>query len=92
MGAGDTTVHALVREIACASGHDARGRVAAPILRRRQDAIVVVIPVRRRSGGQDCPGNPNTPFTFEPPEPLAGRALLDGGAIPPRPAERPPAD
>jgi hypothetical protein len=85
-----TVVRAFVLETACASGHDAKGRIAAPIIQGAADTIVVIIPVRHRPGGQDCPSNPPTPFTFELPEPLAGRALLDGGRIPPRDATQLP--
>jgi hypothetical protein len=82
--AAATSIPILVLERACASGQDASGRIQPPVVTSTPEAVVVVIAVRHREGGQDCQGNPATPFTLELPEPLSGRPLFDGGTLPPR--------
>jgi hypothetical protein len=85
--AKSTTIHALVREQACASGQSAEGRVEAPIIKLDAASITVTYRVRGRQGtGQDCQGNPTTPIELTLPEPLGNRTLLDGGSDPPRDA------
>lgn len=80
-----TTVPLLIREQACASGRSAEGRIEAPEVDYRQDAVVVTIRVQKRSDSEDCPGNPDTRYVLRLQEPLGKRPLLDGGQRPPAP-------
>lgn len=81
----DTELPVLVNENACASGQSAEGRIQQPDVDYRADAVVVTIRVRQRSSGEDCPGNPDTPFVLRLKEPVGSRMLLDGGQSPPGP-------
>jgi hypothetical protein len=82
-----TEVPLMVNENACASGRTAEGRIEEPDVDYRRDAVVVTIRVRERSGDQDCPGNPDTPYVLRLDEPVGNRALLDGGQRPPAPPD-----
>ncbi len=81
-----TAISVLVTERACNSGEDARGRIVVASIDEDDDAVTVVIAVRPRLGGQECPSNPETPFLLELAEPLGDRDLLDGSSVPPRDA------
>jgi len=83
---GDTTVPAIVRERACASGKSPAGRLLDPIVVYGQDAIAVTIPIRMLVGPADCTGNPGTSYLLRLDEPVADRMLLDAGTLPPRDA------
>jgi hypothetical protein len=71
-------------ERACAGGQPPNGRVLAPVVVYRPDAIVVTIAVVTIPGDSDCEGNPSVPITIQLTEPLRDRLLLDGGTVPPR--------
>lgn len=86
-----TSIAALVLEESCASGTTAEGRVELPAIEVTETSVIVTFSVRQQPGGQDCQGNPPTPFVFELPEPLGNRTLYDGGDEPPRRAGEPPA-
>ena len=80
------TVEILVHERACASGDTAEGRITEPDVDYRDDAVVVTIRVQPKSGVQECPANPTTPYTLQLKEPLGDRELLEGteqGSEPP---------
>jgi hypothetical protein len=81
-----TTIRALVRETACASGRSPEGRVEPPRIDVGAEAITVTFDIRKLPGGQDCQGNAPFPVTITLPEPLGNRTLLDGGVKPPRDA------
>ena len=83
------TIHGLVRELACASGRSPEGRIQGPLIELTETAVTVTFGVRHLPGGQDCQGNAAFPVTFELPDPLGKRPLLDGSAIPPRDATNP---
>ena len=78
-----------VLERSCASGHSAEGRIAPPTVDYLTDTVVIVIGVVPRPGGQDCQGNPVTPFVVELSEPLGERRLLDGSTFPLRDPAQP---
>lgn len=80
-----TTVELEVHERACASGQPAEGRVEIVEQTLTDDQLRLVIGVRPRPGGQDCPGNPPTPVTVELDEPLGDRTVVDATTLPPRP-------
>lgn len=82
----EAEIPVLVTEQACNSGGNALGRIVDPIIVLGNDAITVIFAVRPRGGGQDCQGNPETPYRLTLPEPLGERALLDSSAVPPRDA------
>jgi hypothetical protein len=91
LGPSTTAVQAHLIEAACASGKSPKGRVRAPTVVVTDDAMTVTVWVTRRSGGQDCPGNPEFGFKLTLPEELGARKLLDGGGSLPRDATvRPP--
>lgn len=78
-----TSIEVLVNEMACAGGTSAEGRIAPPEIVYRDEAVVVTMRVVPRAGPQECPGNPDTPYTLELEEPLGERRLLDGAHEPP---------
>ena len=84
-----TSIPALIREQACAGGQSPEGRVVDPTVFSSPDAILITVSVRRRTGGQDCPGNPQFPIEIPLPQALGDRKLLDGSTIPPRDATIP---
>lgn len=86
-----TKINILVTELACNSGQDAQGRILRPVIVRGQRTVSVLLAVVQRDGEQECPSNPETPFTIELPEPLGDRMLLDGSEVPPRDARTCPA-
>jgi hypothetical protein len=88
--AGSTSIQALVLEEACASGKTAKDRLEAPLIDLSETAVTVTFGIRPLPGSQDCQGNDPFPVTFQLPEPLAERTLLDGNEVPPREAARPP--
>ncbi len=77
-------IHLLVTERACASGELATGRIVLTDVVEGDDVIDLVIGVRERAGGADCPSNPPTPFVVELDAPLGDRAVRDAAVIPPR--------
>ncbi|HEX5825783.1 MAG TPA: hypothetical protein VFY18_15090 [Candidatus Limnocylindrales bacterium] len=83
-------IQGLVMELACASGNSPKGRIQGPLIDLTETAVTVTFGVQHRPGGQDCQGNGPFPVTFQLPEPLAGRTLLDGNEVPPRDAAKPP--
>ena len=81
-----TFVSAFVLELACASGKSAAGRVLPPVIATSDTAISVLIAIRKRPGGQDCPGNSPLAIKVDFGEALGGRKLFDAGEFPPRDA------
>jgi hypothetical protein len=81
----DTSVVLLVHERACASGHDAEGRIELVELTETAEQVQLRIGVRHRDGGQNCQGNPPTPFEVELDEPFGDREIVDASVVPPRP-------
>jgi hypothetical protein len=79
----DRRVQALVTEMNCAGAKSAEGRIEEPEIVITEGSVVVTIAVRPAKGNQTCPGNPETPFEFNLPEPLGDRELLDGFHVPP---------
>jgi hypothetical protein len=88
--ASSTSIQALVLEEACASGKPANDRLERPLIDLSETAVTVTFGIRPLPGSQDCQGNDPFPVTFQLPEPLAERTLLDGNEVPPREAARPP--
>jgi hypothetical protein len=86
-----TSIRAYVREEGCASGKSPEGRVEGPLFDLTETDVTVTFGVRPLRGAQDCQANAAFPVTFNLPEPLAQRVLLDGNGVPPRDASKPPA-
>jgi len=82
---GDTSIDLFVHERACASGQSAEGRVELVALIETSEQVQLWIGVRPRPGGQDCQGNPPTPFTIKLDQPLGNREIVDVSVVPPRP-------
>jgi hypothetical protein len=80
---GDTEIHLLATELACASGASSAGRLLRPIVLGNADAVTIALRVRIRSGAQDCPGNPEVAVTVTLGRPLGSRHLFDGSVVPP---------
>ncbi len=78
-----TTIAIQLMERACAGGQPPNGRVLAPVVVYRPDAIVVTVAVASIPGASDCESNPSVPLTIQLTEPLRDRTLLDGGTVPP---------
>jgi hypothetical protein len=81
--AGDTTLHLLATELACASGRPIGGRLLQPIVLEAGDAVTIALRVRARPGGQDCPGNPEQAVTVKLAAPIGARLVFDGSSVPP---------
>jgi hypothetical protein len=82
-------VHLLVTERACASGEPATGRVRGSVLEVTATTIRITVGVVPADGGQDCQGNPPTPYVLDLPEPLGERVLVDAGVDPEREIKAP---
>jgi len=82
-------VYALVEEMACAGGMPADGRINPPLIEWGSTTVIVTITVRPKDGVQNCLGYPPTKFSFDLPEPLGDRVLLDGFHEPPAPPGTP---
>lgn len=75
---------ALVRERECASGQSAEGRIELVDLTLTAEQIQLHVGVQPLGGGQECPGNPPTPFTVDIGEPIGDREIVDTSVAPPR--------
>jgi hypothetical protein len=84
--AGATFASAFVLEESCASGKSPAGRVLPPVIAASDTAISVMFAIRKRPGGQDCPGNSPMAIKIDLAEAIGGRKLLDAGEFPPRDA------
>lgn len=82
---GSTTqVTALVTERACTGATPMAGRLQPPRITSADAAVIVVFAAVPLKGDMfTCPGNPSTRVTFELPDPLGDRQLLDGAFFPP---------
>ena len=78
-------LHLLVTEQSCSSGVDAAGRIKIVRIEENHDRVDLVIGVAPRSGGQDCPSSPATPFTLPLHEPIADRLIVNGSLRSERP-------
>ncbi len=72
-----TSVPLLVREVECASGLPADGRIRVEQITYGEDEVGVLLVVESPPGDQTCPSNPLTPFLLELDEPLAGRRITN---------------
>lgn len=72
-----TELPLLVVEVSCASGRDALGRVSFDV-DYGAESIAITALVRRLEGGQDCQGNPPTPYHLTLKEPVGDRELVNG--------------
>lgn len=68
----------------------ARGRIEEPDVDYRAEAVAVTIRVKQRSGSEDCPGNPDTPYLLRLDEPLGEHHLWTAGRDHPQSLRRPP--
>ena len=73
-----TTLDVLVYDLQCSSGRSPEGRIVAPEIEFRTDAVVMSFSVVPLAGGQDCPLSPPAPYAVQFDEPLGDRVLLDG--------------
>jgi hypothetical protein len=81
-----TSVAAFVLEEACASGKSPAGRVLPPVITASDTSISVMFAIRKRPGGQDCPGNSPLAIMIDLGGAIGGRKLFDAGEFPPRDA------
>ncbi len=72
-----TEIPLLVGEVGCASGRDAAGRISADVV-GTDDALEITVYVEPLPGGQDCQGNPLTPYVLDLGEELGDRQLVNG--------------
>jgi len=81
LAGSSTRFTALVSRLACNSG--VTGQVLAPRIRAGKSEVVVTFTVARKEpGAATCPTNKEVPYEVELPEPLRGRALVDGQCLP----------
>jgi hypothetical protein len=78
LGRDSREVPLLVHERECASGRDASGRIRVDV-DYRANTVVLDVEVASLSGGQECPGNPETPYLLELDQPLGERELTGPG-------------
>lgn len=78
----DTKLELLVMERGCASGQSAAGRVRADDVTLTEDEVRLRVSVVPPGGGQECPGNPWTPFEVDLGEPLGERTVVDANLVP----------
>lgn len=79
-----TQVTALVTERACTGATPMAGRLQQPRIAASDTAVIVVFTAVPLEGDMfTCPANPSTRVTFELPEALGDRQLLDGAFFPP---------
>jgi hypothetical protein len=81
---GGVALSIMVQEQDCASGSNASGRIAPPLVEYDVDSLTITIGVRPVSGGATCPSNPWTPAVLLIPTGIDGLVLLDGSVFPPR--------
>lgn len=74
LGPTSREVPIVVNEVGCASGRSAEGRIVVEVA-YGSDAIDIAVGVRPLGGDQECPSNPDTPFTVELTEPLGDRTI-----------------
>lgn len=72
-----TEIPLLVGEVGCASGRDATGRISASVV-GSDEALEITVYVEPLPGGQDCQGNPLTPYVLDLGEELGDRQLVNG--------------
>lgn len=83
-GPETTQVTALVTERACTGATPMAGRLQPPRIATSDETVIVVFTAVPLEGDMfTCPGNPSMRVTFELPEPLGDRQLLDGAFFPP---------
>ncbi|WP_420452073.1 hypothetical protein [Ilumatobacter sp.] len=81
--ASSTEIRVLVTERGCASGEEMGDRLLGPQVVETDDAVRLAFALVPRPGGQNCPGNPSTPFVVQLDAPLGERDVLDGSTIAP---------
>ena len=81
--ANDRSVRLLISEQACSSGRSPAGRILAPQIAYRLDAVLVVVTIHRLTGGQDCQGGDPTPYSLQMNQPIGSRQLFDASLVPP---------
>jgi hypothetical protein len=74
LGPADRVIPIIVNERHCASGQSADGRIVVGIS-YTPDEVHLDVEVRPRGGGQDCPGNPDTPHGVQLREALGEREV-----------------
>jgi hypothetical protein len=88
--ADTTALDIIAVEKSCSGGQPGLARLDPPRMDFSDTSIVITLGIRRMPGAQDCPGNAPFPVKVDLPEEIDGRALLDGGVLPPRDATKPP--
>lgn len=74
-----TELHLLINERECVSGQEIGDRLRGPQVVLTADQVRIVFVAERPPGDAfECPGNPETPYVVELPEPLGDRSLMDG--------------
>lgn len=82
----DTELHLLVREVRCASGRSAEGRIELDGLTATEDQVRLRLSILPPPGsGQTCPSNPWTDWAVELDEPLGDRTVVDANLVPAQP-------
>jgi hypothetical protein len=80
-----TEIPLLVTEEVCASGRSAEGRIEVLEATLTDSELRLDIGVVPFAGDQECPGNPETPYTLVLDEPLGPRDVVDAKSQPDRP-------
>lgn len=77
------TLRVLLWDESCGGKAGLLGRLVAPLVAYRSDAVVITLAVTPLQGIRTCEGQLGTPAVIALDEPLGGRALLDGSRVPP---------
>lgn len=74
-----TRVHLILNERECVDGREIGDRLRGPQVVLTSEEVRIVFVAETPDGDFfTCPGNPDTPFVLELPEPLGDRELVDG--------------
>jgi hypothetical protein len=73
------TIAVILNERPCVSGQEIGDRLLGPQVVMTDTQVFIAFAAERPPGDTfDCPGNPETPFVVELPEPLGDRELIEG--------------
>jgi hypothetical protein len=81
---GDTAVHLLVTERACAGGGPAGKRIKVAELVRDAAQVRIAVAIKPQPGSFTCPGNPREPVTVDLGSPLGDQPIVNSTAYPAR--------
>lgn len=87
---GDSSLDLVVSEVACAGGRSMGKRLLEPEVIETDDQVILAFATAQQNVEfLECPSNPITKVRVPLASPLAGRTVVDGTYLPPRPVGQP---